>query len=129
MAIFSVYKKRCDFLGSLKKQGFFGVLYLSPAQINNNIIAIYCLVWDSGGYAKNVAIFLGRQILKLRFLGYENMNLCRTPVPTVGSLGLKNSWEKESFSRYRWNFVENNPGIEVGREVHCLFFFKIEVSL
>ena len=31
------------FLGREKSQGFFGVWYLSLAQINNNISAIYCL--------------------------------------------------------------------------------------
>ena len=51
-----------------KNRDFFWVLQFSSAQINNNIIAIYCkLVWDFFGYAKNVGIFLGIQILKLGF--------------------------------------------------------------
>ena len=31
------------------------------------------------GMLKKVGIFLGKQILKLGFLGVKNMNLCRTP--------------------------------------------------
>ena len=52
------------FLGHKKNQGFLWVLHFSSAQINNKISAIYSLC-GIFGCAKNVGIFLSRQILKL----------------------------------------------------------------
>ena len=73
------------FLGSQKKPwGLFAVLYFSSAQINNNVKAIYMSMWDFFGYAKNIVIFLIRQILKLGFFGVENMNPCQTPPGPLG---------------------------------------------
>ena len=95
MAIFSVYKKRCDFLGSLKKQGFFGVLYLSPAQINNNIIAIYWLMWDWGGVCQKRSDFFGNSEVGI-FWGMKIWTSVRPPVPTVGVPGPEKLLGKKS---------------------------------
>ena len=64
-----VYERRGDFFWSGKGGGdFFKVLYFLTAKINNNISSIY--YWQGiFGYAKNVGIFLGRQILKLEYFG------------------------------------------------------------
>ena len=49
-----------------KTQGFFG--YCTFHQLKSRKCNLL-LVWDFLGYAKNVGIFLGRQILKLGFFG------------------------------------------------------------
>ena len=67
---FGVYERRWDIF--VKKQGVFGVINLSSAQINNNISTIYWFTACVGVfwlYAKKVGIFLGIQILKLGFFG------------------------------------------------------------
>ena len=56
------------FFGREKNTGIFWVLYFSSAQINNNIIPIYCWcgIW---GVCCTRRGFGGRQILKLVFFG------------------------------------------------------------
>ena len=67
---FWVYERCGDFFGLHKKHlwDFFGYCFFLSAQINYKISAIYC--WCGSfldDYAKNVGIFLGRQIVKLGY--------------------------------------------------------------
>ena len=72
-----------SFLGDEKNRDFFWVLQFSSAQINNNIIAIYCkLVWDFFGYAKKRRDFFGYTNSKVGiFLGIKYEPLSPPPPP------------------------------------------------